>query len=387
MSVYERKDSRFWWMWIEGTAIRKSTGVPVGSGYQRKETRRDAEDIYNAAKTDIARGAANLPTTKARPAATFRAHAEWYRDHIAIHHRGKRRAKSIIKRLIEDFGEIDLRELDAAKIEEWKTKRATQVQPQSVNRELDMLKPLLGAAVPKYLDVNPADKVKRFRTRKFAPITILTESAERALLREATDEERALVLLGLDALLRLGDARTFKVARNKGTHIEVEDPKTGVPYQVPASKRLQTALSALPGHGGYYFAKQRTQKAKAGEWRPWSESEAFTVFKELCERADVTRGREAGGITFHSLRHTGASRASRVSKATAVMKLGGWQSLKQLARYDHPDEADLVRAVEAIGSRQAHAKPPKRKKPPISERPKRSSWRGRRDSKMSRRGL
>jgi integrase len=120
----------------------------------------------------------------------------------------------------------------------------------------------------------------------------------------------------------------------------------------------------------YYIAKQRTKKHKAaaGHWRPIGESEAFLMFKDLCERANVLRGREAGGITFHSLRHTGASRASRVSKATAVMQLGGWQSLKQLARYDHPDEADLIRAVEAIGSRQAHAPPQKREKTPKSGR-------------------
>lgn len=367
MGVYQRKGSIFWWMLLEGTSIRQSTKVPIGDGYNRRDSRLKAEAIYIATMGDLARGTFRLPKTV--PQITFRAQAEWYRDHVAVHHKGGRRAKSIIKTLIAHFGDTPLRQIDAARIEEWKTVRAGQVQRQTVNRELDLLKPLLGSAVPKYLQENPADKVKRFPTRRFVPVTILSESAEAALLKVATPEERAFVLLGLDALLRLSDVRTLKVERNHGTHLEIEDPKTGVPYKVPASSRLRAALAALPGRGGYYFGKVRRKGPTAGQWRPLSEAEAFELFKGLCARADVLRGRKAGGVTFHSLRHTGASRASRVVKPTAVMKLGGWQSLRQLARYDHPDESDLLRAVEAIsGSRVQHRHARTRKNPPKNRR-------------------
>jgi integrase len=91
------------------------------------------------------------------------------------------------------------------------------------------------------------------------------------------------------------------------------------------------------------------------------EGTAFAMFRALCDRANVPAGRKAGGITFHSLRHTGATRATRHVKLTVVQRLGGWKSLKQLTRYDHPDDAEIVRAVEAIGAREKPAKSKKKR--------------------------
>lgn len=88
------------------------------------------------------------------------------------------------------------------------------------------------------------------------------------------------------------------------------------------------------------------------------EGTAWARFHALCVRADMPAGRKAGGITFHGLRHTGATRATRVVKLTVVQRLGGWKSLKQLARYDHPEDPEIVRAVEVIGSRATHAPAP-----------------------------
>ena len=344
-------------MWLEGTKppIRMSTGIPIGTGTARKQSRADAEEVYRAAMGDLARGTFKLPKTKA--ARTFRAHAEWYRDHVTTHHRGHRRARSIIKALIAVFGDLPLRDLTEARIEEWKTARAKEIQKVSVNRELDVLKPLLRSAVPAYLDVNPAQDVKRFRTRN-RPITILSESAEDALLEAAGPAERAMVLLGLDALLRLGDVRTLRAEHDRGTYLDIIDPKTE-PYKVPVSRRLRKALDALTPQGGFYFPRRYKEK-----WAPMGEGTAWQMFRSLCDRALVPAGRDAGGITFHGLRHTGATRATRAVKLTVVQRLGGWKSLKQLARYDHPEDAEIVRAVEAIGSRDAHAPIQKRKNRP-----------------------
>ncbi|HXG71349.1 MAG TPA: site-specific integrase [Gemmatimonadaceae bacterium] len=358
MAVYARKDSPFWWMVLEGTKVRKSTGVPIGTGYQRRESRRAADEIYHAAQGDLARGAYRLPVST--PAITFRAFAQWYAVTIAPQMRGKRRVESIVRHLQSHFGDTPLAALDAARIEEWKAARALDVAKATVNRELDVLKPMLRKAIPKYLDANPTDAVKRYRTPKFPPITLLTYADEDKLLNVATAEARALVLLGLDALLRLGDVRTLKREHDRGGHLEIVDPKTGVPYTVPVSSRLRLALDAVPKGSVYYFGRRYAKRDA-----PMGEGTAFDLFADLCALAGVVRGRKAGGITFHSLRHTGASRATRVTKLTAVMKMGGWQSLRQLARYDHPDDPDMIRGVEGIGSRPTHAESPPKQKPPI----------------------
>ncbi len=347
MAVYDRRDSPFFWMLLEGANIRKSTGIPKGHGTGRVQAKQDAERIYQAAMGDLARG--KFLIFERRPSRTFREHAEWYRDHVAAHHRGHRRERSIIKGLIAEFGDLQLMKLDAERIEEWKTSRTRAGHKgTSTNRELDVLKPLLKAAIPKYLEHNPAEKVKRFRVRR-APIAILSESAEDALLQVASPAERAMVLLGLDALLRLGDVRRLQADHDRGDHLVLVDPKVEA-YKVPVSSRLRAALDVLTPQGGFYFPRRYAEK-----WAAMGEGTAWAMFHALCVRANVPTGRKAGGITFHSLRHTGATRAARHVKLTVVKELGGWKSLKQLERYDHPDNPELIRAVEAIGSREQHA--------------------------------
>lgn len=361
MGVYARKDSPYWWLWLEPTGKRLSTGIPIGPSHQRKDSKRKAEDIYAAVMGDLARQRFKLPVD--HPSITFAAHAAWYRDTVAKQHRGKRRATSIVNILIRAFGDTPLRDIDHARLEEWKRDRASAVSLSTVNRELDVLKPLLRAAVPKYLEHSPADDVKRFRVRRFTPITILTHEAEDRLLKHATLEERAFVLLGLDALMRMGDVRTFRAEYNHGAYLEIVDPKTGEPYKVPASERLQQALKTLTPKDGWYFARKYRKS-----WHPITENTGFRLFADLCKRASVNRGRKSGGVTFHGLRHTGATRALKATKATAVMRLGGWSSLRQLVRYDHPDDPDMIRGVEAIGSRSTHAVSETSKKPPKKRR-------------------
>lgn len=347
MGVYER-DSPYWWAWIEGSnpPIRFSTKIPIGNKHARTQSRADAEEIYRAAMGDVARGVFKLPNAK--PSRTFRQHAEWYRDNVTSTHRGKGRESSVVNILITAFGDLALDAITGDGIEDWKLARVKVRKPSTVNRELEVLKPILASAVPKYLDENPAADVRKFRVR-LPPIAILSESAEDALLKAASPAERAFVLLGLDALLRLGDVRRLHTDHDHGATLSIVDPKTE-PYKVPVSARLRAALDALEPKDGYYFPRWYRKR-----WAPISAPRAFWLFRALCERAGVPTGRKQGGITFHGLRHTGATRAARVVKLTVVQRLGGWKNLAQLARYDHPEDAEIVRAVEAIGSRPAHA--------------------------------
>lgn len=345
MAVYERADSPFWWMLLEHSGIRTSTKVPIGSKHARKDSHIDAERIYQAAMGDLARGTFKIRTAKS--ARTFRAHAEWYRDQVTDRQRGRIRARSMIGNLIAVFGDTDLADLTTAMIEAWKVARAHVVKPATVNRELETLKPLLRSAVPTYLEANPADSVKKYRLRR-VPIAILTHDAEAKLLKVASPAERAFLLLGLDALLRSGDARRLRVEHDHGASLVLVDSKVDT-YKVPVSTRLRAALDALKPVEGFYFPRKY-----AGKWAAMNANTAFHLFRQVCERAHVPAGR-AEGITYHALRHTGATRAASVVKLSVLRELGGWKSMRQLERYDHPDSQDMIRAVEAIGSRVPHA--------------------------------
>lgn len=349
MAVYEREDSRFWWIQLEGSGKRFSSRIPIGEDGSRRDSRAQAEDIYRAAMGDAARGRFVLP--KDRPARTFREHAAWYRDTIDAQHKGHKRGKSMIAALVRYFADRQLHTIEPGDIEAWKIERAKEVARPTVNRELDILKPLLRSATPKYIETSPAEKVYRFRVPQFTPITVLTEDAEERMLKVATTEERAVLVLALDTLIRMGDCRQLRRSDDHGTYLEIPNPKTGQAYKVPVSARLRVALDAQPDTGSpYYFSRVYGKKRE-----PISPVTMHNLFVDLCKRAKVPNGRKIGGVTFHSLRHTGASRAARHVKLSVVKRLGNWASLVMLDRYDHPDDPDLLRAVEAIGSRASHA--------------------------------
>jgi integrase len=73
------------------------------------------------------------------------------------------------------------------------------------------------------------------------------------------------------------------------------------------------------------------------------------MLRWACQKAKVPYGRKVGGITFHSFRHTGASRMLEAGvDPRTVQEIGGWASLSQVMRYTHPTEATKRNAVEQI---------------------------------------
>jgi integrase len=127
------------------------------------------------------------------------------------------------------------------------------------------------------------------------------------------------------------------------TYITVLDPKTEQ-YRVPVSKRLRKALDALPVDGPFYFPHRR----RATDPRDFKNS-VKSMLRRACDRAKIPYGRGVG-ITFHALRHTGASRMlERGVDIRTVQEIGGWSSLRQLTRYTHPSERAKRAAVELVG--------------------------------------
>lgn len=109
--------------------------------------------------------------------------------------------------------------------------------------------------------------------------------------------------------------------------------------RLPISDRLRAALDALPMTGTHYFPTYAAGGNNA----------ATRMFTAACKAADVQLVRKEGGVSFHCLRHTGATRMleSGVDPKT-VMEIGGWRSLVVMARYLHPSEDRKRAAVNAI---------------------------------------
>jgi len=347
MGLYTRPNSPYYWMNVERpgqSCLRLSTGVPVNGGtiQQGRENERLAQAIYAAAKGDIARGVFGLKSTK--PAIAFAEFRAWYENTVVPTRRNQKRDRSMLKQLGRFFDPLLLTEITREKVAEWQLQRLKEVSAGTVNRELQRLKSLLRAAVPKYLDASPLIGLEELGTDEGEP-RILEHDEEERLLKAASTEEHALIVCALDTLQRLSTVVALERAQDHGRYLTVLRPKgrgKRIPYQVPVSTRLRKALDALPTNGARFFPAYGIDRDVAAK-------RVRDGLMALCERAGVVYGREAGGITFHSLRHTGASRMlNRGVDLKTVAEIGNWKDVTVLQRYLHPLGDARERAVEAV---------------------------------------
>jgi len=348
MSVYTRPDSPYYWLRLERPGQRPqrertdilARGVPASL---RRVNRQLAEERYHLRKTELAQ-ARYAREEAARPAIRFRDFAQWYRRHVSATKRGAVREAEILDRLEKAFGERWIANVTRPAVQEWMTTRRADVAPATVNRELDVLKHLMASAVPLYLDRSPLTGLRRLRAPSTEP-RLLARNEEARLLEVVSATDKAIIIMALDTLMRLSDIVNFKRSQDHGAWLTVVDPKVRQ-YRVPISTRLREALDALPLTGPYYFSSRRRAKATR-DFR----SSVRQMLQRACAKTEppIPYGRP-DGITFHGLRHTGATRMLEAGvNPRVVMKIGGWSSMRQLERYMHPSEALERQAVEAIG--------------------------------------
>lgn len=332
MSLYKRKDSDKWWMWLEGAKPR-STGVQhtTGNPHQDRENQREALKHYHKAMADMhatRRGAEPAEPAPSEPSPlTINAFADWYAANVINKHRGRERELRIVAMLRRTFGPTRLTELTRQAIMEWRTERSAMVAPRTFEREIAVLRAMLKQAVALgHITLSPALGIPRLR---FATPKrrLMTAVEERKLLAVATPHERAFLLVGRDGLVRQGDILDLAREDDKGDWLHIAAPKGTddiQPYETPVSPRLRAALDALATDGPYYFAR----------WRKGDDAvrcrRMVGVFERLCKRAGVPYGRTRNGLTFHwATRLTGTTDLivhKRVDPKTA-QAIGNWKKI------------------------------------------------------------
>jgi integrase len=355
MGVYERPDSPFLWLLLERPSqkpIREATTIPKAgaSQQQTRELVRQATEIYNHRMIELARRRHKLPVDL--QARTFAQHRVWYVEHVTASKRSAVRERSMIRQLARFFDRYQLAAIDQSLVLEWRTGRMAQVSASTTRREEIVLKHMLTMAVPKFLDANPLLGQRRIRVAE-SDTRILSEAEERRLLKALrTDEDRALIIGAMDTLLRLGNIAMLTRRQDHRTYL-FSDTKVGA-VRIPISTRFRRALDRLaradaPGALAYFPTYARQNDATRNNM-------VITMFMDACRRARVATGRKTGGVSFHCLRHTGASRmlAAGVDVKT-VMEIGGWKNLSVMQRYLHPTDERKREAVNAIGRRRRRA--------------------------------
>jgi integrase len=397
MGVFDRSDSPYWWLYLETApkGERKvNTKIRIGwTAEERKDSRAKAELLYHTRMLQVADRRNGMPVT--REPVLFKVFAPWYDTNVIEHHKGKERERGILARLVEAFGELHLEAITKDVVIAWRTTRRKtptviphfggprgkkRVLPppsaRTVNREVDVLQQILAAAVTAgHLAVSPLFGLKDLKIVKPRRRT-MSEEEERRLLPQLSPEDKAIFLVGLDALARMGDVLDLRREDRHGDTLDIRDPKNGEPLTVPISTRLQEALDALsvdPDEPEWYFPGRRgaaTERDRRGGYAK--------ALKRACERAGVPYGRAKGGLTFHwATRRTGATRMIRRGGEKAIgvtQRIGGWKKAEVLIGiYQETITAEMRAAVNTVAPQRKKAAQTLRLVTPPAESPRRRS--------------
>lgn len=353
MGVFKRTDSKYWWMWLELTRTRESTGIPLGETIsQRKDSLVIAQEIYHQRMLALAKNVFRLPRTL--DVIRFGKYADSYATHTIALRRGARRELEMLVPLRMHFNDVLLTAIDVEAVRVYMALRVRNgIGPRTVNREVDLLKGMLRDAVNKYVETSPLVGMKRLRV---PPVRrrLLTHEEERRLLEACEDaQDTAMLVIGIDTMTRQGNILDLARTDRDGPWIYIKDSKNGDAYKAALTPRAQTALTAIDHDGRYYFRKFR----RAENPRDWGSSMRQRL-EYLCTKAGVPYGQKRGGVTFHwATRRTGATRylIEQQQPLAIVQKQGNWKHpevlLQVYAEVGHDDQLRMVGALPRLTKR------------------------------------
>ena len=242
-----------------------------------------------------------------------------------------------IKNLKSFFSGRCLYEINPVLVEKYKIKRAKQVSPATVNRELACIKHIFTKAIEwGKADLNPVRKVKLFRENN-KRLRYLEKEEIKRLLSNCSGHLKPIITIALNTGMRKGEILGLKwqdIDIQKGI-VYLLNTKNSERREIPMNKLVRDALVKVPKHpeSPFVFCNK--------DGKPYGTIQ--TSFFTACRKADIINFR------FHDLRHTFASHLvmSGVDLNT-VRELMGHKSLEMTLRYSHLSPDHKGRAVDIL---------------------------------------
>jgi len=234
--------------------------------------------------------------------------------------------------------------------EDWIEDRLETVKPNTVRRDISLLKPLFAVAVRTYdLRRSPLLYVKAPRSIDERVRRILRQEEE-LLFIELHAADDPIVPLAAQFALEAGCRRSEQLRvewtqydREKGT-IWLADAKNGRGRYLILTQHAQDIVEALPGRaeGGKIFKCTGNQLKKAFEYARARAAKRA----EALGRPDLV---SVGTLRWHDFRHEAVSRCFDARwTSEEVMDFSGHVDIKSLLRYRHPDVDDTVARLRAL---------------------------------------
>jgi site-specific recombinase XerD len=244
--------------------------------------------------------------------------------------RSLERDQGIFKKLLQEFGHMQLSRITRAGIEDFlrresesgkvhvKSKERSGLAAASVNKEFNLLRAILYRAVHwDLLEKNPAKGIK-LRKERQKDIRFLTDAEIQEILNKAPAPWKYLIVIFLETGMRVGELAErlrWKDIDEKRGIITVHGKGDKTRY-VPITGRLKEVLKAMPREGEQVFPHT--------DW--WVKNKV----KQICVAAKLP------DVSCHVFRHTYASKfLEEGGDLLTLQKLLGHESIKTTMRYTH----------------------------------------------------
>ena len=328
--LYKRGNSKFYWMCYQdnsGEVQRKSTG---------KTTQKEAEYVLVCRRKEIEEGGLpNVNKGKCKFAELAKEYDTW-----AKQQRGYRTKKFIMRQLVEEFGNLNVMDLNTMIVERYQTKHLSTRKPATTNRMMACLKHMLTKAVD--WDMASEETLKQVRKVKFLKennkrLRFLDVDECKRLISCCPKHLKPIVITALNTGMRRGEILSLKWEQVDLRHgyISLRDTKSGEGREIPINKTLDGLFNEMP-HSieSIYIFTDKDGNPYKGVKRSFN---------------TALRNAEIYGATFHTLRHTFASQLVMASVDLAsVQELLGHKSLNMTLRYAHLAPEHKTKAVKKL---------------------------------------
>ncbi len=325
MALYRRGQVWYADYYAYGKRVQESTGT---------KNRREAERFCALRLSEVSRGAYTKPVKL-----LLTELGERYLAHAKMHKRSWKRDEQLLANLSDFFGNVNLDGITPLRIEEFQQQRVQRVKPATANREIALLKHMFNMAEKwqLYRGSNPVRQV-RFLAEDNFQFRTLSEEEERALVEHCPMYLADMVVFALNTGLRSGEIFNLKweeidlQARRLQTTTSKTRRRLELPLNDAALQVLESWLAIK--RGPYVFYN-------------WSTGAAFVDLSAGLRKACKAAG--LSGITWHTFRHTFASRLTRKGvDIVTVKELLGHSTVTVTMRYAHSNHETKLRAVERL---------------------------------------
>lgn len=329
MRGLSRRGKVYWMDYrVNGKRYRESTGTTL---------RREAEYIYACRKKEAKEG--KIPEIKKIKAYTLVQLGEDYLN-WAKPQRCASNKKDYLRYMIQEFGDLDLRDLSTLAVEKFQSKHLKTHAPATTNRLLSCLKHMIAKAVD--WDMATEETLKNVRKVKKLKennkrLRYLNIEEIPILLECCTSHLKPIVTVALHTGMRRGEILNLQWHQVDLRHgfILLDKTKNGERREIPIDETLRTMFNKMPHsiESIYVFTDR--------DGNPYKRIK--TSFGTALKKAEIHNFR------FHDIRHTFASHlVMQGVDLTSVKELLGHKSITTTMRYAHLAPGHKRKAVNIL---------------------------------------